>query len=50
MGRQNHVKRDADVEFKAGERVAQGIIQPYLVCDDDDAVGNRDGGIGSTGA
>lgn len=41
---------DEDVEFLAGERVAQGIIQPYLVCDDDDAVGNRDGGIGSTGA
>ena len=40
---------DEDVEFLAGERVAQGIIQPYLVCDDDDAVGNRDGGIGSTG-
>lgn len=40
---------DEDVEFLAGERVAQGIIQPYLVCDDDDAAGNRDGGIGSTG-
>ena len=41
---------DEDVEFLAGERVAQGIIQQYYVCDDDDAVGQRDGGIGSTGA
>lgn len=41
---------DDDIEFKAGERVAQGIIQPYYVCDDDETVGARTGGIGSTGS
>lgn len=37
------------VEFKAGERIAQGIFTHYLVTDDDDANGKRTGGIGSTG-
>lgn len=39
-----------DVEFTAGERIAQAVFLPYLVCDDDEAVGARNGGIGSTGA
>ena len=37
------------VELKAGERVCQAIFQQYLITDDDDAIGERIGGIGSTG-
>lgn len=36
-------------QVDAGERVAQGIFQKYLITDDDDAEAERDGGIGSTG-
>ena len=34
--------------IKNGERVCQGIFYKYLVTDDDNAVGERLGGIGST--
>lgn len=38
------------VEFKAGERVAQGIFQPFLVADEDVTFKEtRDGGFGSSG-
>lgn len=33
----------------AGDRIAQGIFVQYFVTNDDDADGNRTGGIGSTG-
>ncbi|MGO9377042.1 MAG: dUTP diphosphatase [Dissulfurispiraceae bacterium] len=35
--------------IKKGERVAQGIFQKYLLAGDDNADGERNGGIGSTG-
>lgn len=35
--------------IKAGDRIAQGIFKKYLITDDDDAVGERKGGLGSTG-
>lgn len=38
------------VEFKAGERVAQGIFQPFLLADEDESQKDvREGGFGSTG-
>lgn len=38
------------VEFKAGERVAQGIFIPFLVADEDETTSSkRSGGFGSTG-
>ena len=43
-------RSDSDITLEAGTRVAQGIIIPYLVTDDDDAHGLRNGGIGSTDA
>lgn len=43
-------RSDMDITLEAGTRVAQGIIIPYLVTDDDDAHGLREGGIGSTDA
>ena len=37
-------------EFKAGERIAQGIFMPYLVADEDEVMGDeRKGGFGSSG-
>lgn len=36
------------IEIKKGERIFQGIFQPYLVADDDNATGERVGGHGST--
>ena len=39
----------APVVIAAGERVAQGIFQRYLVTDDDAPGGARAGGFGSTG-
>lgn len=32
-----------------GDRIAQGIFNKYLVTDDDNATGTRNGGFGSTG-
>jgi dUTP pyrophosphatase len=36
-------------EVKSGERVAQGVFMNYLTTTDDNANGERKGGIGSTG-
>lgn len=37
-------------EFKAGERIAQGVFLNYLIADEDGVLGNeRKGGIGSSG-
>lgn len=35
--------------IKKGERIAQGIFEKYLVTDNDNATGKREGGLGSTG-
>lgn len=35
--------------LEQGSKICQGIIQPYFVMEDDDATGNRTGGMGSTG-
>jgi dUTP pyrophosphatase len=35
-------------EISIGERIAQGTFRKYLITDDDAAVGDRVGGIGST--
>lgn len=40
---------DENMCFQAGDRYAQGLIIPYGITTDDDAAGERDGGIGSTG-
>ena len=40
--------KDQDVLIKKGDPVAQGIFQKYLVVDDDNAMGTRVGGFGST--
>ena len=37
------------ITFKAGDRIVQGIFSKYLICDDDEAIGGRTSGIGSTG-
>lgn len=37
------------VDLKAGDRIVQGKIVRYEICDDDSATGTRTGGIGSTG-
>lgn len=40
---------DEDIIIKAGERIAQGIFEKYLVADEDITLkDNRDGGIGSS--
>ena len=36
------------IEFKRGDRIAQGIFLPYGVTVDDEAEGERHGGFGST--
>lgn len=40
---------DAVAEIGAGERIAQGIFQPFRLADGDAAAGARGGGFGSTG-
>lgn len=35
--------------IEPGDRIAQGIIMPYLTVDDDNATETRNGGFGSTG-
>lgn len=40
---------DDVIAFNAGDRIAQGLIIPYLVTDDDNTTAKRDGGFGSTG-
>lgn len=39
---------DDIVHIKKGERIAQGVFHKFLITDDDDAEGQRVGGIGST--
>ena len=39
---------DKDLEIKKGEVIGQVIFQKYLVTDDDNATGERTGGLGST--
>ena len=39
---------DYDIELKAGDRIAQAIFINFLTTDNDNAIGNRVGGIGST--
>ena len=40
---------DKPYEIKAGDRIGQGVFTKYLITDDDSAVGERQGGFGSTG-
>lgn len=40
--------KDEDVEIKKGDKIAQAYFQKFLVTDDDDAMGERIGGFGST--
>ena len=37
-----------DIHIKKGEKIAQGIIMPYIVTDDDESTKARIGGFGST--
>lgn len=39
---------DKDVQFKAGERIMQGMFAKFYVAENDNATGERKGGIGST--
>ena len=39
---------DKDLEIKKGETIGQVIFMKYLTIDDDNAVGDRTGGFGST--
>ena len=38
-----------DLVLEQGSKICQGIIQPYFVMEDDEAIGKRTGGMGSTG-
>lgn len=40
--------KDADVTIKKGETIAQAIFQKFLIGDNDNAEGTRNGGFGST--
>ena len=40
--------KDTDTEIKKGEAIGQAIFEKYLVSDDDNAEGLRQGGFGST--
>ena len=44
----NNILSWGDVTIKKGERFAQGIFVKYGVTDNDDADGERKGGVGST--
>lgn len=37
------------LEVKVGDKIGQGIFLPFLLTDDDEAEGERFGGMGSTG-
>ena len=39
---------DHDIVVKKGDVIGQVIFQKYLVCDNDNATGSRQGGFGST--
>ena len=45
----NNILSWGDVTIKKGERFAQGIFVKYGVTDNDDADGERKGGVGSSG-
>lgn len=45
-----HNHSDQDFLVKAGERIGQGIFLKYLLAQEDEAQGARDGGFGSTGS
>lgn len=40
---------DTEYEIKIGDKIAQGIFTKFLITDDDNADGERNGGLGSTG-
>lgn len=40
----------APVTLKKGDRVGQGVIVPYAICDGDNTTAVRGGGFGSTGS
>ena len=40
--------KDEDIEIKKGEAIGQGVFAKYLITDDDEAIGERTGGFGST--
>ena len=40
---------DKPYEIHAGDRIGQGVFGKYLIVDDDNTVGERIGGFGSTG-
>ena len=40
--------KDEDVHIKKGDAVCQAIFQKFLITDDDNAIGERQGGFGST--
>ena len=40
--------KDEDITIKKGEAIGQGIFAKYLLTDDDQAIGERTGGFGST--
>ena len=39
---------EKDFVIEKGDRFMQGVILPYVITDDDNASGNRNGGFGST--
>lgn len=41
--------RDQEVSIEAGERIAQGLFQAFLVADNGNTDSSREGGMGSTG-
>lgn len=40
--------KDEDVEIKKGDTIGQGVFAKYLIVDDDNSEGIRQGGFGST--
>ena len=40
--------KDEDIIIKKGEAIGQGVFSKYLIIDDDNALGERLGGFGST--
>ena len=41
---------DHDIEVKKGDAIGQAVFTKFLICDNDDASGERHGGFGSTDA
>lgn len=40
--------KEEDVEIKKGEKIGQGILATFIRTQDDNAIGSRNGGFGST--